>query len=127
MYSIPRNVWHNIAMRESSEVLIIIPLLFYVAAFAFSYGPIVWVIISEIFPTKIKGLAASLGSFSLMVTGLFITLTNPVFLKTISPSGTLCLYAGLSLPAIWFIWKFEPETKGKSLEEIERDWRVTKN
>jgi SP family arabinose:H+ symporter-like MFS transporter len=108
------------------STLIIIPLLFYVASFAFSYGPIVWVIISEIFPTRIRGLAVSIGSFSLMVTGFIITLTNPVLIKTILPSGTFFLYAGLTIPAIWFIWKFVPETKGKTLEEIERYWKNLK-
>ena len=109
------------------STLIIIPLLFYVASFAFSYGPIVWVIISEIFPTRIRGLAASIGSFSLMVTGFFITLTNPVLIESIQASGTFFLYAALTLPAIWFIWKFVPETKGKSLEEIEKYWKKLKN
>jgi len=103
--------------------LILIPLLFYVASFAFSYGPMVWVLISEIFPTRIRGLAVSIGSFSLMVTGFIITLTNPVLLNTILPSGTFFLYAGLTIPAIWFIWRFVPETKGKTLEEIEKFWR----
>jgi SP family arabinose:H+ symporter-like MFS transporter len=106
--------------------LIIIPLLFYVASFAFSYGPIVWVIISEIFPTRIRGLAVSIGSFSLMVTGFFITLTNPVLIENINPSGTFFLYAGLTIPAIWFIWRFVPETKGKTLEEIEKYWKGRK-
>lgn len=105
---------------------VIIPLLFYVASFAFSYGPIVWVIISEIFPTNIRGLAVSMGSFSLMVTGFMITLTNPIFFKSIAPSGTFFLYAALTLPAIWFIWKYVPETKGKSLEQIEKYWRERK-
>ncbi len=103
--------------------LVIIPLLLYVACFAFSYGPIVWVIISEIFPTKIRGLAVSIGSLSLMVTGFFITLTNPIFIETITPAGTFFLYAALTLPAVWFIWKFVPETKGKTLEEIEMYWK----
>lgn len=103
--------------------LVIIPLLFYIASFAFSFGPVVWVIISEIFPTRIRGLAVSIGSFSLMVTGFFITLTNPVLIKTIEPSGTFFLYGVLTIPAIWFIWKFVPETKGKTLEEIEKYWR----
>lgn len=106
--------------------LVIIPLLCYVASFAFSFGPVTWVIISEIFPTRIRGLAASIGSFSLMVTGFFITLTNPVFIKVIEPSGTFFLYGMLTLPAIWFIWKFIPETKGKTLEEIEKYWREKK-
>ncbi|MEE9361685.1 MAG: sugar porter family MFS transporter [Cellulophaga sp.] len=101
---------------------VIIPLLCYVASFAFSFGPIVWVIISEIFPTRVRGLAVSIGSFSLMVTGFFITLTNPILIETIKPSGTFFLYALLTLPAIWFTWKFIPETKGKTLEEIEKFW-----
>ena len=101
---------------------VIIPLLCYVASFAFSFGPIVWVIISEIFPTRVRGLAVSIGSFSLMVTGFFITLTNPILIETIKPSGTFFLYAILTLPAIWFTWKFIPETKGKTLEEIEKFW-----
>ncbi len=102
---------------------VIIPLLMYVACFAFSYGPIVWVIISEIFPTRIRGLAVALGSFSLMVTGFFITLTNPILIESVMPSGTFFIYAALTLPAIWFIWRYVPETKGKTLEEIEKGWR----
>lgn len=102
---------------------VIIPLLLYVASFAFSFGPIVWVVISEIFPTRVRGLAVAIGSFSLMVTGFFITLTNPILIENIMPSGTFFLYAALTLPAIWFIWKFVPETKGKTLEQIEKYWR----
>ena len=113
-------------MFALGSTLIIIPLLCYVASFAFSYGPIVWVIISEIFPTRIRGLAVSIGSFSLMLTGFIITLTNPLLIEAIMPSGTFFLYAGLTLPAIWFIWKFVPETKGKSLEEIEKYWKSLK-
>jgi sugar porter (SP) family MFS transporter len=105
---------------------VIVPLLLYVASFAFSYGPIVWVIISEIFPTNIRGLAVSIGSFSLMVTGFLITLTNPMLFKIIMPSGTFFLYAALTMPAIWFIWKYVPETKGKSLEQIEKYWKNNK-
>jgi SP family arabinose:H+ symporter-like MFS transporter len=104
--------------------LILIPLLFYVASFAFSYGPITWVIISEIFPTRIRGLAASIGTLALHVTGFGITFSNPVLLENIKPSGTFFLYAALTIPAIWFIWKYIPETKGKTLEEIERAWKA---
>ncbi len=105
---------------------VIVPLLLYVASFAFSFGPIVWVIISEIFPTRIRGLAVGIGSFSLMVTGFVITLTNPILIETIKPSGTFFVYAVFTLPAIWFIWKFVPETKGKTLEQIEEYWRANK-
>jgi len=101
---------------------VIIPLLCYVASFAFSYGPVVWTIIGEIFPTRIRGAAAALGTVSLMITGFVITLTNPVLIEKISAAGTFFLYAGFTLPAIWFIWKYVPETKGKTLEEIEKMW-----
>lgn len=106
---------------------VIVPLLLYVASFAFSFGPIVWVIISEIFPTRIRGLAVSIGTFSLMVTGFIITWTNPILIEAIEVSGTFFLYAAMTLPAIWFIWKFVPETKGKTLEEIEMYWRKGNN
>ena len=86
---------------------VIIPLLMYVASFAFSFGPIVWVIIS----------------FSLMLTGFIITLTNPILIESVKPSGTFFIYAAMTLPAIWFIWKFVPETRGETLEEIEKYWR----
>lgn len=105
---------------------VIIPLLLYVASFAFSYGPIVWVIISEIFPTRIRGIAVGLGSFTLMSTGFVITFTNPVLIEEIGVSSTFFIYAALTAPAIWFIWKFVPETKGKSLEEIEKLWSSEK-
>jgi SP family arabinose:H+ symporter-like MFS transporter len=71
----------------------------------------------------VRGLAVGIGSFSLMVTGFLITLTNPILLQNIMPSGTFLLYAGMTVPAIWFIWKFVPETKGKTLEEIEQYWK----
>lgn len=113
---------------------VIIPLLLYVASFAFSYGPIVWVIISEIFPTRVRGLAVGIGSFVLMFTGFLVTLTNPILIESIGSSVTFFIYAGLTVPAIWFIWKFVPETKGRTLEQIEKLWlkqgqgeRKTKN
>ncbi len=111
----------GIAFAVGSK-LVIVPLLCYVACFAFSYGPIVWTILGEIFPTRIRGAAGALGSLSLMITGFLITLTNPVLIKSITPAGTFFVYAGLSLPAIWFIWRYIPETKGRTLEDIERSW-----
>ncbi|MBN2211147.1 MAG: sugar porter family MFS transporter [Sedimentisphaerales bacterium] len=101
---------------------VLIPLLLYVACFAFSYGPGVWTILGEIFPTRIRGRAAALGAFSLSITSFVITQTNPVLFQKITPAGTFFLYASLTIPAILFIWKYIPETKGKTLEEIEKTW-----
>jgi SP family arabinose:H+ symporter-like MFS transporter len=105
---------------------VLIPLLAYVACFAFSYGPIVWTIIGEIFPTRIRGRAAAIGAFSLSITSFIITQTNPMLFEKISPAGTFFLYAGLTIPAILFILKFVPETKGKTLEDIEQLWMSRK-
>ena len=66
---------------------------------------------------------ASLGGFIFGYDTAIITLTNPLLIESIMPSGMFFLYAGLTLPAIWFIWRFVPETKGKSLEEIEKYWK----
>ncbi|MCY4215727.1 MAG: sugar porter family MFS transporter [Flavobacteriaceae bacterium] len=103
---------------------VIIPLLTYVASFAFSFGPIVWIIISEIFPTRVRGLAVSIGSLLLMVTGFIVTLTNPILIEKIRPSGTFLMYAMFSIPSLWFIYQFVPETKGKTLEQIEKFWHA---
>lgn len=101
---------------------VLIPLLCYVACFAFSYGPVVWTVIGEIFPTRIRGRAAAMGAFSLSVTSFIITQTNPILFQKITPAGTFFLYAALTVPAILFIWKYVPETKAKTLEEIEKSW-----
>lgn len=106
---------------------VLIPLLFYVACFAFSYGPVCWIIISEIFPMRIRGRAAALGAFSLSVTSFVITQSNPILFERISPAGTFFLYAVLTAVAIWFIWRFVPETKGRTLEEIEKRWLKKKS
>jgi hypothetical protein len=90
------------------------------------FGAVLIGVATSIFSTRIRVLAVSIGSFSLMVTGFFITLTNPIMIKTFMPSGTFFLYAALTLPAIWFIWKFIPETKGETLEEIEKHWKKLK-
>lgn len=101
---------------------VLIPLLFYIACFAFSYGPVVWTVIGEIFPTKVRGVAAAMGTLSLMITGFVITYTLPIMIEKISAAGAFSVYAALTVPALFFIWKFVPETKGKTLEEIEHSW-----
>lgn len=105
---------------------VLVPLLFYVACFAFSYGPVCWIILGEIFPTRIRGRAAALGAFSLSLTSFVITQTNPILFETVSPAGTFFIYSALTAAAIWFIWKFVPETRGRTLESIEKGWLKSK-
>ena len=106
----------------TSTYLLLIFILLFIACFAFSYGPVVWVLLSEIFPTKIRGKAMSLATFSLWIGTALVGQLTPVFLEKLKPAGTFWLFAVMTAPALYLAIKIIPETKGKSLEEIERYW-----
>lgn len=101
--------------------LFLFSILFFIACFAFSLGPIPWIIISEIFPTNIRGRAVSIGTFAIWGTNFFVGLLFPVMNNSSfpGPGGTFLFFAFCCALAILFTWKYIPETKGKSLEEIE--------
>ncbi|MEO8763287.1 MAG: sugar porter family MFS transporter [Ginsengibacter sp.] len=106
----------------ANTYLLLIFILIYIACFAFSYGPVIWVLLSEIFPAKIRGQAMSLATFSLWIGTALVGQLTPVFLEKLKPAGTFWLFALLSFPTLYLAVKIIPETKGKSLEEIERYW-----
>lgn len=99
-------------------------LLFFVACFAATLGPISWVVISEIFPTHIRGRVLSIATLCLWGANAVLMQLMPWLLENLRPAGTFWLFAVLSFPTLWIAWKVLPETKGKSLEEIERSWKV---
>ena len=90
-----------------------------IAIFAMSLGPIVWVILSEIFPNRIRGAAMALATFSLWTACFVLTYTFPLLNKSLGAAGTFWVYSGICLSGFIFIIIKLPETKGKSLEEIE--------
>ncbi len=94
----------------------------YIACFAIGLGPIPWVIMSEIFPTRVRGRAMSFGVFAIWATCALVSQTFPWLLKNLGPAGCFWLYASLCAPSILFVWLVVPETKGKTLEEIEKSW-----
>lgn len=106
---------------SSSAPLLLI--LCYVGCFSFGMGPGVWVVLSELFPTRIRGRAMALATISLWIACLIITLSFLSLVKALSISGAFWLYALLCGVTVMFVWKYVPETKGKSLEQIEREWR----
>jgi SP family arabinose:H+ symporter-like MFS transporter len=108
---------------EGSWILIFI--LLFIACFAFSFGPVSWIIISEIFPNSVRGRAMSLATLSLWIANFFVGQLTPLMLKSESwgPAATFWTFAVLCAPAIWITWKLIPETKGKSLEDIEKYWK----
>ncbi len=106
----------------SNPYLLMSFILFFVACFAFSYGPVIWVLLSEIYPSKIRGTAMSLATLSLWIGTALVGQMTPWLLENLKPHGTFWLFALVTLPALYMGIKVIPETKGKSLEEIERYW-----
>ena len=91
------------------------------ALYALSLAPVPWVILSEIFPTRIRGAAMSVSTFSLWSACFILTYTFPLLNQGLGPAGTFWIYAGISVFGFVFIKSKVRETKGKTLEEIERE------
>ncbi len=96
--------------------------VFYIAVFAATIGPGVWVVIAEIYPTKIRGRAMSIGTLSLFLGSSFVTQTYPLLRESLGIGMTFVLYGLAMAPAIFFVRSKVPETKGRTLEDIERHW-----
>ena len=92
-----------------------------IGVYAMSLAPITWVVLSEIFPNKVRGRAMSMATLSLWVAAFAITFTFPVLNKALGSYGIFWLYSGICLLGFLFIRARLPETKGKSLEEIEHE------
>ncbi len=104
---------------QINATLVLIAILLYVASFAISLGPVMWTLISEVFPSKIKGIAISVVGFFNSLISFSVTQVFPWELSNLGPTVTFALYALLSFCAIFFVYKFVIETKGKTLEEVE--------
>jgi MFS transporter, SP family, arabinose:H+ symporter len=113
--------------NSTNTILLLCFILIFIGCFAFSYGPVIWVLLSEIFPMKIRGKAMSLATFSLWIGTALVGQFTPILLEGIGPAGTFWLFAVLTSPAIFLAIKVIPETKGRSLEEIERYWMNKKS
>ncbi|PHQ78131.1 MAG: MFS transporter [Coxiella sp. (in: Bacteria)] len=96
-------------------------MLFFVAGFAVSLGPIMWLMISEIFPLKVRGRGSSLSTCVNWGSNLLVALTLPLLFAHIGRSNTFMIYFFISLGSLAFVYFFVPETKGISLEKIEEN------
>ena len=94
--------------------------VFAIACYAMSLGPIIWVVLSEIFPNRIRGAAMAVSTFFLWVASFLLTYTFPLLNEFLGASGTFWVYGGVCVAGFLFIRSHLPETKGKSLEEIEK-------
>jgi SP family arabinose:H+ symporter-like MFS transporter len=98
-------------------------ILFCAASFAVGLGPGVWVVMSELFPTRIRGRAMSIATVSLWAACVALTATFLSLVTALGASGAFWLYSTMCVAMFVFVWRVVPETKGKTLEEIEQMWR----
>jgi SP family arabinose:H+ symporter-like MFS transporter len=95
-------------------------LFFYIAFFGFSQGAVIWVFISEIFPNEVRAYGQALGSFTHWILATIITFTFPYLAETFGGGITFSFFALMMLLQLFFVWRFMPETKGTSLEGVEK-------
>jgi SP family arabinose:H+ symporter-like MFS transporter len=110
---------------QSSDIALLMAILVFIAAFALALGPISWLLASEIFPARIRGRGMSVMAFTTWVGCYAVAQTFPMLNDnpTIGPAKTFCIYAAVSLMGLAFTFFLVPETKGRTLEEIEASWR----
>lgn len=96
--------------------------LCYVAFFAIGLGPTVWVYIAELFPNQLRGRATSIAVSALWAACIAVTLTFLTIVDALGVSSAFLVYAGLSLATFIFVWTMVPETRGKTLEELQTTW-----
>jgi SP family xylose:H+ symportor-like MFS transporter len=113
---------------ESVGMGALVFMLIYVASFAMSWGPVCWVLLSEIFPNKIRGRALAVAVAAQWISNYLVSWTFPMMdknsylLAQFNHGFAYWIYGLMGLLAMWFVWKFVPETKGKTLEEMDVLW-----
>jgi sugar porter (SP) family MFS transporter len=103
-------------------ITLLILILFYIFSCAISICVVIWVLLSEMYPARVRGLAMSAAGFSLWIGTFLIGQLTPWLMTTLSPAGVFWLFGLMCIPYMYITWKLVPETTGKSLEDIERMW-----
>ena len=111
----------TLAFMEIIGMSTLVFIIIYTASFMMSWGPICWVLISELFPNKIRGKAVAVAVAAQWAANYFISSTYPAMME-FSSGGTYWFYGLMSVLSLIFVWKMVPETKNKTLEEMEKLW-----
>ncbi|MCS3733972.1 sugar porter family MFS transporter [Mucilaginibacter dorajii] len=106
----------------TNNIALVVSIILFLACFAFSIGPLKFVIASEIFPTKIRGRAMALSIMTMWVADTIVGQLTPIFLGSIGPAVTFWFFSACCLLSFFVVYKLVPETKGKSLEEVQEIW-----
>lgn len=112
----------GLAFMKVIGISTLVFIIIYTASFMMSWGPICWVLISEIFPNKIRGRAIAIAVAAQWAANYFISSTYPAMME-LSGGMTYSFYGIMSVLSFLFVWKMVPETKGKTLEEMENLWK----
>lgn len=107
---------------ELGTTISFLMLICYVVCFMYGLGPGFWTLVSEIYPTKMRGRCLSVVTVFLWLSTYFVSQTYPLMLKAVGPAFTFWTYGLMSLLGFFFVLAFVPETKGKTLEAIEQQW-----
>jgi len=110
------------SFNSGANAMLIVLMCAFVAFFAFSLGPIKFIFASEIFPTNIRSHAMSIVILTMWGTDTIVGQFTPSLRDAVGPSVTFFLFAAILVPQIFMVWKWMPETAGRSLEEIEADF-----
>ena len=105
---------------EVNGVMMVVLVVLAIACYAMSLGPVTWVLLSEIFPNRIRAVAMSAATFALWMASCILTYTFPFLNTFLGTSGTFWIYSCICIAGFVFIFFWLPETKGKSLEELEK-------
>jgi MFS family permease len=104
------------------HIFLLVLFLFYIFCCAISICAVIFVLLSEMYPVKVRGAAMSIAGLSLWIGTYLIGQLTPIMLTTFTPAGTFWFFAVMCVPYMLIVWKLLPETTGKSLEEIEEMW-----
>jgi sugar porter (SP) family MFS transporter len=115
------------SLGESVKWVTVALVLIYIIFFAISLGPLGWLIISEIYPLKERGVGMSIGALANWLFNALVTFTFLSLINWLSPSGAFWLYAGIGILGLIWGYYYIPETKNVTLEEIEEHWRAGKS
>lgn len=108
-------------LNAATGPVVLVFILGYIAFFAASLGPALWVVVSEIFPNRLRSKGMSIALVALWVACTIVTIAFPVMLEALSGGVTFLIFALICLVNLWYVRHYVPETKGKTLEELEKE------